>query len=170
MCQLILAGVQRFGNAAYHTGIGLLQNHMVEIFDSGLKFLKQSAGRRNNMLLVTIITGKAWLIFFDKITVRTPPAVDNIGGVAFESVQITIEDLTAVVVLYGPGTNNSPFLGSSGDCPPQASALAPGGAAYIAANIAGYISGNTARETLTMCTQDGLGGDCITKSVDFVLP
>jgi hypothetical protein len=96
--------------------------------------------------------------------------VDNIGGVAFESVQITIEDLTAVVVLYGPGTNNSPFLGSSGDCPPQASALAPGGAAYIAANIAGYISGNTARETLTMCTQDGLGGDCITKSVDFVLP
>jgi hypothetical protein len=96
--------------------------------------------------------------------------VDNIGGASFESVQITIEDLSAAVVLYGPGTNNSPFLGSSGDCPPQASALAPGAAAYIAANISGYTSGNTARETLTMCTQDGLGGDCVTRTVDFVLP
>ena len=96
--------------------------------------------------------------------------VDNVGGAAFESVQITIEDLTTPAVLYGPGTNNSPFLGSSGDCPPQASALSPGGTAYIAANIAGYTSGNTARETLTMCTQDSLGGDYITKTVDFVLP
>ena len=96
--------------------------------------------------------------------------VDNVGGAIFESVQITIEDLTTSTILYGPGTNDTPFMSSSGDCPPQGTTLAPGGTAYIAANIAGYTSGNTARETLVMCTQNGLAGDCVTKTVDFVLP
>jgi hypothetical protein len=97
--------------------------------------------------------------------------VDNIGGVAFESVEITILDITAATTLYGPGTNNTPFTAGAGDCPPGASALNPGGVAYIAAYIgAAPPSGNTARETLKMCTGDGLTGDCITKSVDFVLP
>lgn len=96
--------------------------------------------------------------------------VDNIGGAAFESVQITIEDLTAATTLYGPATNDNPYLAGSGDCPPQSDALAPGGTAYIAASISGYTSGNTARETLVMCTQNGLAGDCVTRTVDFVLP
>ncbi len=96
--------------------------------------------------------------------------VENIGGVAFESVQITIEDLTGAVTLYGPATNDNPYLSSSTDCPPQNDALAAGGSAYIAASIAGYTSGHTARETLVMCTQNGLAGDCVTRTVDFVLP
>lgn len=96
--------------------------------------------------------------------------VDNIGGVAFESVQITIQDLTGAVTLYGPATSDNPYLSGSSDCPPQSDALAPGGVAYIAASIAGYTSGNTARETLVMCTQNGLAGDCVTRTVDFVLP
>lgn len=96
--------------------------------------------------------------------------VDNIGGVTFESVQITIEDLTGAVTLYGPATNNNPYLSNSTDCPPQSDALASGATAYIAASIAGYTSGHTARETLVMCTQDNLAGDCVIRTVDFVLP
>jgi hypothetical protein len=97
--------------------------------------------------------------------------VDNVGGVAFESVEIKIEDITASTTLYGPSSSNTPYLSSSGGCPPGASALSPGSMAYIAAYIgATPTSGNTARETLKMCTGDGLTGDCVTKTVDFVLP
>lgn len=96
--------------------------------------------------------------------------VDNVGDVTFESVQIHIEDVTASSTLYGPASNNVPYMSGANDCPPAASTIAPGGTAYIAASIAGYTSGNTARETLIMCTEDALGGTCITKTVDFVLP
>ena len=96
--------------------------------------------------------------------------VTNTGGVTFESVAISIEDLTASTTLYGPATNNTPFVSGANDCPPGASTLAKGATAYIAANIGTPPSGNNARFTLTICTADGVAGDCITKSVNFTIP
>ena len=61
--------------------------------------------------------------------------VKNTGDFAFEWARIYIQDLTASTTLYGPGTNPSPFLASSSDCPPGASAMDPGQTRYIAASI-----------------------------------
>ena len=97
--------------------------------------------------------------------------VKNTGDLAFEWARITIQDLTASTTLYGPGTNSVPFLASSSDCPPGASAMDPGQTRYIAASIGSPVpSGNTARLTLKLCTLDGGGGQCVEKTTDFIVP
>jgi hypothetical protein len=97
--------------------------------------------------------------------------VKNTGDFAFEWARIYIQDLTASTTLYGPGTNPSPFLASSSDCPPGASAMDPGQTRYIAASIGSPVpSGHNARLTLKLCTQDGGGGQCVEKTTDFTVP
>jgi len=97
--------------------------------------------------------------------------VINTGDYTFEWARITIQDLTASTTLYGPGTNSVPFLASSSDCPPGASAMDPGQTRYIAASIGSPVpSGNTARLTLKLCTLDGGGGQCVEKTTDFTVP
>jgi len=97
--------------------------------------------------------------------------VINTGDYAFEWARIYIQDLTASTTLYGPGTNSVPFLGSSSDCPPGASAMDPGQTRYIAASIGSPVpSGHTARLTLKLCTLDGGGGQCVEKTTDFTVP
>ncbi len=97
--------------------------------------------------------------------------VINNGDFAFEWARITIQDLTASTTLYGPGTNSVPFLASSSDCPPGASAMDPGQTRYIAASIGSPVpNGHVARLTLKLCTVDGGGGQCVEKTTDFVVP
>jgi len=97
--------------------------------------------------------------------------VINTGDFAFEWARIYIQDLTASTTLYGPGTNPSPFLASSSDCPPGASAMDPGQTRYIAASIGSPVpNGHNARLTLKLCTQDGGGGQCVEKTTDFTVP
>ena len=97
--------------------------------------------------------------------------VKNTGDYTFEWAQITIQDLTASTTLYGPGTNSKPFLASSSDCPPGASAMDPGQVMFIAASIGSPVpSGHNARLTLKLCTQDGGGGLCIEKKTNFTVP
>ncbi len=95
----------------------------------------------------------------------------NTGTSAFESVRIQIVDLTASTTLYGPGTNNTPFLATANDCPPQGSSMGPGSVYFLAASIgADPPHGHNARLTLKMCTEDSLGGGCVEKTTDFVVP
>ena len=97
--------------------------------------------------------------------------VKNTGDFTFEWARIFIQDLTASTTLYGPGTNSVPFLASSSDCPPGASAMDPGQTRYIAASIGSPVpSGHNARLTLKLCTQDGGGGQCVEKTTDFTVP
>ena len=95
----------------------------------------------------------------------------NTGTVAFESVRIQIVDLNTSGTLYGPGTNNTPYLATASDCPPQSSSMGPGSVYFLAASIgADPPHGHNARLTLKMCTQDSLAGSCIEKTTDFVVP
>ncbi len=97
--------------------------------------------------------------------------VGDTGGTAFESAQIGIKDLDTSAALYGPGVNNQPFVGPANDCPPGASSMGPGSVYFIAASIgASPPHGDDARLTLKLCTADNLGGDCVTKTLDFVIP
>jgi Ig-like domain from next to BRCA1 gene len=97
--------------------------------------------------------------------------VGNSGGTGFESAQIGIKDQDTSAWLYSTGYSNSPFLGTANTCPPDSSNMGPGSVYFIAASIgASPPSGHDARLTLKLCTQDNLGGDCVTKTLDFVIP
>jgi len=97
--------------------------------------------------------------------------VGNSGGASFESAQIEVKDLDASVVLYGPLHSNTPFLGTANECPPGATSMGPGSVYFIAVSIgASPPHGHDARLTLKLCTADNLGGDCVTKTLDFVVP
>lgn len=95
----------------------------------------------------------------------------NTGTEGFESVYIKIVDLDTSASLYPGGSNNTPFLATANDCPPQGSSMGPGSVYFLAASIgADPPHGHNARLTLKMCTQDNLGGGCIEKTADFVVP
>jgi len=97
--------------------------------------------------------------------------VVNVGSEFFQSAQMTVEDLDTSTILYGPASNNKPYLPNANDCPPGNDDHDPGEAYYIAVSIgAAPPSGHDARFTLKMCTEDGLGGDCITKVTEFEIP
>jgi len=97
--------------------------------------------------------------------------VANSGGTGFESAQIGIKDLDTSGWLYTTGTNNSPFLGTASMCPPDSSSMGPGSVYFIAASIgASPPGGHDARLTLKLCTSDNIAGDCVTKTLDFVVP
>ena len=97
--------------------------------------------------------------------------VGNGGGTAFESAQIEIKDLDTSTSLYGPLHSNTPFLATANDCPPGATSMGPGSVYFIAVSIgASPPHGHDARLTLKLCTSDSLGGDCVTKMLEFVVP
>jgi hypothetical protein len=97
--------------------------------------------------------------------------VGNSGGTGFESAQIGIKDLDTSGWLYTTGTNNAPFLGTASMCPPDSSNMGPGSVYFIAASIsASPPHGHNARLTLKLCTADNIAGDCVTKTLDFVVP
>lgn len=97
--------------------------------------------------------------------------VGNGGGSAFESAQIEVKDLDTSVVLYGPLHSNTPFLATANDCPPGATSMGPGSVYFIAVSIgASPPHGHDARLTLKLCTSDNLGGSCVTRTLDFVIP
>ncbi len=97
--------------------------------------------------------------------------VGNDGGTSFESAQIEIRDLDTSVALYGPLHSNTPFLGTANECPPGATSMGPGSVYFIAVTIgASPPHGHDARLTLKLCTSDNLGGDCVTKTLEFVVP
>jgi hypothetical protein len=92
------------------------------------------------------------------------------GGISFESASIKVKDNDTDTNISGPASSNKPFMDSSGSCPPGSTSLDPGDTAYIAGSLAGATSGHTARAVVTLCTKDGLGGSCVSKSVDFEIP
>jgi hypothetical protein len=97
--------------------------------------------------------------------------VGDSGGTSFESAQIEIKDLDTSLILYGPLHSNTPFLGTANECPPGATSMGPGSVYFIAVSIgASPPHGHDARLTLKLCTADNLGGDCVTKTLEFVVP
>ncbi len=95
----------------------------------------------------------------------------NTGTEFLSSVETKITDLDTSVVLYGPGTSNVPFRTTPNSCPIGENDADPGNTYYLHANIGGNpLHGHTIRYRVKACTQDWLGGTCVTKSVTFDLP
>lgn len=97
--------------------------------------------------------------------------ITNTGTVFLQSAQMQVEDIDDNVSLYGPLSSNNPFVTTPNGCPPGNSDADPGETYYIAVYIgAAPVSGNTAEFTLTLCTDDDLGGTCVTQKVQFEIP
>jgi hypothetical protein len=96
--------------------------------------------------------------------------VVNTGSEAFQWLDLYIEDLDHGTDLYGPASNSTPFVSTSGGCPPGAGTLPSGDTMYIAANIGSPPSGSDARAHITLCTEESSGGTCVEELVDFTTP
>jgi hypothetical protein len=97
--------------------------------------------------------------------------VENTGNVAFESAEITVLDLDAAITLYGPASANAPFMGQPNECPPGGDRTPAGRTRYLGAPVSAPApTGNALRATVKLCTQDGLGADCLEKTVNFSAP
>jgi len=103
----------------------------------------------------------------------TPTAIfqiNNSGGTDLESLNLKIVDQNSSTTLFGPSSSDAPFMGSSGECPPGGDTLEAGSTLYVGGAIGSGNSGHTARATIKLCTDDGLGGTCVEKTVDFTIP
>ena len=97
--------------------------------------------------------------------------IQNNSGTTFMTGLIQLSDLTNSTELYGPLMDRHPFAPGAADCPPgHGNQLLPGAAAYIIAPFGELPTGVAARATIKLCTGDYLGGDCLTKTIDFNFP
>lgn len=96
--------------------------------------------------------------------------LQNTGGKAFVSGRITVVDLSDGGRLYGPLVDRHPFAAFPGCPPDHGNYVGPGAAAYISIPIEFSASGHYARATIRACTHDYAGGDCVSKTIDFLIP
>lgn len=98
-------------------------------------------------------------------------SVKNIGSVALESASATVVKKSNGDSLmhadYPFANRNAPFR--STNCGGGASALTPGATALITVIAQTPAEATEARVTIRLCTQDGLGGACIERTVDFTI-
>jgi hypothetical protein len=123
----------------------------------------------------TATAGALYSVSFDNVHAcnETPTGifkVANTGTVNWHSVTLKIDDLTDNVVLFGPESNDAPFLGTNTECPYGGDLLKVGATAYIGGAVGENNSGHSARATIRLCTQNGPSGTCVDKIVDFTIP
>jgi hypothetical protein len=103
----------------------------------------------------------------------TPTAIFKIvnnGGVLLHSMSLKIDDLSDSTTLFGPASSDAPFMGTAGECPPGGDTLNVGKTLYVGGAIGSGHSGHSARATIKLCTENGLGGTCVEKTVNFTIP
>jgi hypothetical protein len=94
----------------------------------------------------------------------------SLSSQAFDSLSLTIEDLTEDENLYGPETSNAPFLGSDRDCPPGSDRLRSGRLGYVGGEVGRGLSGRTIWAEIILCTREDLEGACYRAIVEFIMP
>jgi hypothetical protein len=104
--------------------------------------------------------GEPWAVF----------EVDNTGEEDFESMGIKIEDTDDDEVIF-EDSSDEPFMESADICPDDNNDnLEEDETLWIAGDIDDGESGNDAEATITLCTEEGLKGICVSDDVDFVIP
>lgn len=83
-----------------------------------------------------------------------------------QSAHFEIFDTTNNQSVYN-GSNDRPFL-KEGECPPGDTILPPFNTRYLAVNIQSPDAGTEFSAAITLCTEEGLEGECVTEMVDFV--
>jgi len=83
-----------------------------------------------------------------------------------QSAHFEIYDTTNNKSVYN-GSNDQAFL-KEGGCPPGNTILPPFNTRFLAANIQEPAAGTEFSAAITLCTEDGIAGECVTETVDFV--
>jgi len=93
--------------------------------------------------------------------------IRNVGPDTYESVRIGIIDpATGSPIRYRDG--NSEFLSNGGSCSKGASTLVPGESAFLTISFGGTKDGDSLRVNVRLCTENGLGGSCISGNREFI--
>ena len=95
--------------------------------------------------------------------------IDNIGKEDFESMSLKIEDTDDDEEIYSASSDN-PFLSAPSECPEGDDELKDGDVAWIGGDVDDGETGNDGEATITLCTEEGLKGVCVSEKVEFILP
>jgi hypothetical protein len=95
----------------------------------------------------------------------------NNGTNSFQSIEQTVENITTSTVII-TAASNQPFMDDPNGCSWLYSDIEPGDIFYTGINIGPAVppSGHKLRYTITMCTQNNLLGDCVTKTFKYTIP
>jgi len=95
--------------------------------------------------------------------------IDNTGEEEFESMSLKIEDTDDDEEIYS-GSSDSPFMDAADLCPSDGEdTLDDDDTAWVGGNIDNGEAGNDGEATITLCTEEGLKGVCVTETVEFDL-
>ncbi|MBN2501672.1 MAG: hypothetical protein JXB38_12895, partial [Anaerolineales bacterium] len=98
-------------------------------------------------------------------------SVENIGSLALESATVTVVRVSDGDSMMHPdfpfANTNAPFR--VGICAGGNSTLAPGAQALISVIAQTPFESTPARAIIRICTQDGLGGTCYERTVEFTI-
>jgi hypothetical protein len=102
-------------------------------------------------------------------------SLGNAGNVGLESAQIRLTNRTYSGQIGSTYTSDSPFLPTAASClPGQDGPIGPGSAWWLGINVFPAmippLSELDIRAYIKLCTQEGLGGICVEKQVDFNYP
>ena len=96
--------------------------------------------------------------------------ITNTGVPTFESMKLTLDDLTASTTL-SIVNSDIPFLGAPTECPVGAENIPTGAVRFVAGMLGSPApSGHQARATIKLCTNNNLKGACTVRTVDFTVP
>lgn len=96
--------------------------------------------------------------------------IQNTGDSTFKSMELNIEDLTLDEFVHS-STRNSPFFANPGGCPGGGQNLEPRAVKYIGGLVENFVnSGDRMGAEIILCTEQGLGGECISTYVTFTFP
>jgi hypothetical protein len=96
--------------------------------------------------------------------------IKNTGDLPFEWARLRLEDVDASLAISPE--SDRPFKSSPTGCGffSEGETLEVGATGYIGWPIDFITSGNSARATITLCTDNGGGGDCVERTLDFTVP
>jgi hypothetical protein len=96
----------------------------------------------------------------------------NQSGSPFESLSVQLNDLSTGQSLATALISDAPFMFDDHACfPGGTSRLESSYALFAGVSLAaGHLSGHSLQANLLFCSQNGLGGRCFPKSVEFVVP
>ncbi|GAB4581580.1 MAG: hypothetical protein Fur0022_43290 [Anaerolineales bacterium] len=141
---------------------------------SGQVFGLGNSGNASFWALIVVGSAPDFSVFFDNVhpcdgVNHAIFTIFNNGDTLFQSAEVTLKDGNGTVI-YGPVAHDGPFLGGANECPQGGDAVEPDAKAFLAASVANLNSGQNLRATFKICSQDGLGGSCTTKTLDFTMP
>ena len=99
-------------------------------------------------------------------------AIYNNGTNNLESLSLSVRDLSSGRYLYGPITNNTPFMWADNTCEAgYLDTLISGGWLFVGGKLNDpSIKHHTLGASIKLCSKDGLKGACFAKNLEFVVP